>query len=297
MKKHGWPLLFVAPFIVAYGLFNMLPLLFGFYISLTEWNGFGDMKYIGLQNYSRLLSQDISFFKSVWNSFVIMFEAMIPIQVVGLFLALLLNYGVLAFGRRFFRNAIFLPYLTTPVAIGLIFASIFDTSSGVANYVLMKLGILSDNVDWLHTVWLAKPIVAFVMFWKYIGYVTLIYLAGLQGIPKDIFEAAQVDGASTRVALYKIVVPMLRPIIKFQVTLGIIGTLRTFDEPIMLFGDLNGGMEKAAQTMNVKFIQTVFQLGQYGYGSALGYAIFVIILIVSLIYFFTFSDSNTRAAR
>ena len=126
MKKHiSWPFIFIAPFFIIYGIFNLFPILFSFYISLTKWKGYGPMEFIGLNNYIALLG-DKAFYRSVINSVVIVVEAMIPIQTLGLILALLINYGIVRIGKGYIRNTMFLPYITAPVAIGLIFATLFE---------------------------------------------------------------------------------------------------------------------------------------------------------------------------
>ena len=283
-RKISWPFVFIAPFFIIYGIFNLFPILFSFYISLTKWQGFGPMEFIGLDNYIALL-QDKAFYRSVLNSFVIVLEAMIPIQLLGLILALLINYGIVRIGKSYIRNAMFLPYITAPVAIGLIFATLFDQNFGAVNIFLKNIGLIEENIDWLHTAALSKPLVALVTIWRYVGYTAVIYLAGLQSISKDVYEAAKVDGASTLKAIIHVILPLLKPILIFQVTNGIIGCLRIFEEPFMLFGDYKGGVDSAAQTMNMKFLDTAFKAGQSGYGAATGYLMFVIIMIFTMIFF------------
>jgi ABC-type sugar transport system permease subunit len=286
---NKWPYVFIAPFFIIYALFNLFPMLFSFYISMTQWIGYGPMHFMGLSNY-RIVFTDPSFYRSVWNSIVIVIEGMIPMQALGLILALALNYGFVHFGKNYVRNAFFVPYVTAPVAIGLIFAAIFDQNFGVINKFLAGAGLIRGNIDWLHTAILSKPLVAFVSLWRYLGYIAVIYLAGLQAIPAEIYEAARVDGARAPTAMIRIIIPMLKPTIVFQVTLGIIGCLRIFEEPLMLFGQgdgfsYSGGVNHSAQTMNMKYLQVAFQSGQSGYGAAVGYAMFMIILVFTMIYF------------
>lgn len=283
-RKISWPVIFIAPFFIVYGIFNLFPILFSFYISLTRWRGFGPMEFIGLDNYVALL-QDEAFYRSVGNSFVIVLEAMIPIQLLGLFLALLINYGIVKLGKSYIRNAMFLPYITAPIAIGLIFATLFDQNFGAINIFLKSTGLIKENIDWLHTAALSKPLVALVTVWRYVGYTAVIYLAGLQSISKEVYEAAKVDGASTMKAIIHVIIPLLKPILIFQFTNGIIGCLRIFEEPFMLFGDYKGGVDSAAQTMNMKFLDTAFKAGQSGYGAATGYLMFIIIMMFTVIYF------------
>ncbi|MFR1374373.1 MAG: carbohydrate ABC transporter permease [Eisenbergiella massiliensis] len=242
------------------------------------------MEFIGFRNYSSLL-RDTAFYHSLFNSLILVLEAMIPIQILGLIVALLLNYGFIKWGNTYVRNAMFLPYVTAPIAIGIIFSTMLDKNFGIINVMLRDLGIISKNIDWLHNPAISKPLVAFITNWRYIGYVAVIYLSGLQGISSEIYDAAKVDGASAPKAILYVILPIMKPIIVFQTTIGIIGCLKIFEEPLMLFGDYKGGVGNAAQTMNMKFLDTAFISGQSGYGAATGYAMFVVILIFSFLYF------------
>ena len=283
-RKISWPIIFILPFFITYFIFNLFPILFSFYISLTKWKGFGPMEFIGFRNYASLL-KDTAFYRSLLNSIILVLEAMIPIQTLGLIVALLLNYGFIKWGNSYVRNAMFLPYVTAPIAIGIIFSTMLDQNFGIVNVMLRQWGIISSNIDWLHNSAIAKPLVAFITNWRYIGYVAIIYLSGLQGISSEIYDAAKVDGASPPKAIIYVILPIMKPIIVFQTTIGIIGCLKIFEEPLMLFGDYKGGVGNAAQTMNMKFLDTAFVSGQSGYGAATGYAMFVVILIFSFLYF------------
>jgi ABC-type sugar transport system permease subunit len=128
-------------------------------------------------------------------------------------------------------------------------------------------------------------LVAFTANWRWIGYTAVIYLAGLQSVSLELYDAARVDGATRFNAIVHIVIPLLRPIIVFQVTNGMIGCLKIFEEPYMMFGNYKGGVDNAAQTMNMKYLDTAFGSQQPSYGAAMGYAMFVVILIFTLLYF------------
>ncbi|HUX52188.1 MAG TPA: sugar ABC transporter permease [Spirochaetia bacterium] len=284
-RKISWPLIFIAPFFIVYIVFNLIPIISGVYISLTSWRGFGALKYVGVDNYIRLFSRDPTFLNAILNSVIIMLEGMIPLQVFSLVFASVLNQKLILGGKSFIRNAFFLPYITTPVAIGLIFSVLLDQHTGIANFVLMKIGILGSQFDWLHTASVAKPLVAVMIFWRYFGYVTLFYLAGLQTINKQIYDAATVDGSGRVRTFVSITLPLMQPVIMFQVVMGILGTLRTFEEPLMLFNSYEGGINHAAQTMNMKYFQTAFQQSQFGYGASMGYVMFLMIGAFTLLYF------------
>lgn len=284
IHKVNWPLIFLLPFFITYLLFNLFPILFSFYISLTKWKGFGPMEFIGLRNYAALF-RDQAFFRSLGNSLILVLEAMIPIQFFGLLLGLLLNYGFVRLGKSYIRNTMFLPYVTAPIAIGIIFSTMLDQNFGLVNTLLKQFSLISSNIDWLHNPYIAKPLTAFITTWRYTGYVAVIYLSGLQGISPELYDAAKVDGATAVKAMIHVIIPMMRPVLIFQTTIGIIGCLRIFEEPYMLYGDYKGGVANAAQTMNMKFLDTAFVSGQSGYGAATGYAMFIVILLFSMLYF------------
>ena len=182
--------------------------MFSFYISLTKWKGFGPMEFIVFRNYASLLN-DTAFYRSLLNSIILVLEAMIPIQTLGLIVALLLNYGFIKWGNSYVRNAMFLPYVTDHIAIGIIFSTKLDQNFGIVNVMLRQWGIISSNIDWLHNSAIAKPLVAFITNWRYIGYVAIIYLSGLQGISSEIYGAAKVDGASSPKAIIYVILPIM----------------------------------------------------------------------------------------
>ena len=122
-RKTNWPVIFILPFFATYLIFNLFPILFSFYISLTKWKGFGPMEFTGFRNYASLL-RDTAFYRSLLNSLILVLEAMIPIQTLGLIVALLLNYGFIKWGNTYVRNAMLLPYVTAPIAIGIILSLI-----------------------------------------------------------------------------------------------------------------------------------------------------------------------------
>ena len=285
MKTNRWALFFLGSFFIFFALFNLYPFIYGIFLSFHSWDGISAMKYVGFSNYLRIFTQDAAFWKSVMNSAIIMLEILIPVQITAVAVACILNYGMVKRGRSLIRNIYFIPYMITPVAIGLIFANIFDQQYGVLNRALSAIGI-PCSVDWLRDPGLSKPLVAFTNFWRHFGYVSFIYLAGMQSVPRDLHKAAKVDGATDFQSMTHVILPSIMPIIKFQVTLGIMGGLKLFEEPVMLFGGYAGGTANAAQTMSMRYIDASFNLLQYGYGAAMGYVIFLIIAAASFSYFF-----------
>lgn len=281
-----WPAIFIAPYFIFYFLFFVYPTIYSFFISLTDWDtvaGVANRKFVGLENYIRIFTKDKLFFKSLFNTFSFMI-IYIPILILGgIGLAVLLYR--LTKTRRLFQTINVLPYITTPVAIGMIFSFLFDWSTGIVNHVLIKTGIIEEGINWLGAPFTARLVVIFLIVWKNLGYYLLIYLAALSTVPEDIQEAAMVDGANKWQTFWKITFPFLRPITVFLILTSIISGFQLFDEPYLLFSTANaplGGPGRACMTAMMYFFDSTFKSStKLGYGAAVSYTIFVVILIVS----------------
>lgn len=288
-KKSGvrvWPYLFSLPFIACYLIFHFYPILYSFYLSLHDWNGIGDKTFVGMRNYVTLLTKDPLFFKSLFNTIVIMLMSTPFMILLGMVVAHLIFD--LTRGRVFFQTVNFLPYITTPVAIGFIFSFMFDWQTGILNMLLIKIGWLKEGVYWLQDPWMSRMIIAIMIIWRNLGYFMAIYLAGMTAIPQDIYEAARVDGSSSFHTFVKITLPLLRNITVFLIVTSVIGGLQLFDEPKLLYGGWSasqvGGPDNAALTVIWKFVNDSFVTGtRFGYGSAIAYTLFVIIAIFSVL--------------
>lgn len=279
------PYLFLAPFFLIFFIFNLFPVLFSLFVSFTSWDGVNKVSFVGLKNFIRLFGSDIIFYKSLFNVFLLMIIA-IPLQLgTGLFLAVALK-DYFNRTRGTFQLINFLPNITTPVAIGILFQILFDWQYGTINLLLKQLGILSDPVNWLGIPWNARFVVILMLWWKYYGYFMVIILAGLSTIPETLYEAAKIDGARWRDTFFRITIPMLRPILTFLVTMSIIGGFQMFDEPQVLFQGAAmplGGPDAAALTVVMNFYDTAFQRFNFGYGASIAYGLFIIIFIFSTI--------------
>ncbi len=281
-----WPVIFLAPYFICYFLFFIYPTIYSFIVSLTDWDsiaGAANRNFIGLTNYIKIFTKDKLFFKSLGNTFLFM-VIYIPILIFGgLALAALLYK--LKKTSRLFQTINVLPYITTPVAIGIIFSFIFDWSTGLVNVILMKSGLIREGINWLGNSDTARLVVIFLIVWKNLGYYLLIYLAALSTVPEDITEAAMVDGANRWQVFWKITIPYLRPITTFLILTSIISGFQLFDEPYLLFSNINsvfGGPDRSCLTAMMYFFDQTFKSStKMGYGAAISYALFVIILIVS----------------
>lgn len=260
---------------------TLYPILYTFKLSFMSWDGFGEQQFIGLANYQRLL-QDQMFIKSIGNTIFIALLAMIPQMVFGLVLAFLLNQKKLR-GSNFFKTVFYFPNLVTAVSLGVLFSLLFDWKAGSVNQVLMTLHIIKDPINWKGSPLLSQLIVALVLFWQYFGYYTIIFTAGIRGIPYELFEAAEVDGASKVQTFFKIVLPLMRPIMTFAFVTSIIGGLQIFDLPYT-FGGAMGGTKASLLTMVMYMYNIAFTNLDYGYGAAISYGLFVIIIVFSIIF-------------
>jgi len=283
-----WPYIYIAPFFISYFLFFIFPTLYSLFISFTDWDslvGEAGRKIVGFGNYIRLFTKDKLFFKAMGNTFLFMI-IYIPILILGGLVLAVLLYK-LKKGNRFFQTVNILPYITTPVAIGVIFATLFDTTTGIVNKAFLTLGLISENVNWLGNPVTARMVVILMIVWKNLGYYLLIYLAGLSTIPEEISEAAKVDGANAWQSFWKITVPYLRPMTVFLVLTSIISGFQLYDEPYLLYSSQNsamGGPGRSCMTAIMYFYDQTFKSStKLGYGAAVSYGLFLIIMIVSLI--------------
>ncbi|KZE88426.1 carbohydrate ABC transporter permease [Microbacterium sp. TNHR37B] len=284
---------YVAPFFVIFFVFGLFPLLFTFYVALFDWNPIGEQTFVGLANFERLL-QDPRFWNAFVNTFGIFLLSTIPQLALALLLAHLLNHATLKLAN-FFRMALLVPYITSVAATAIVFGQIFDKNFGLVNWFLELIG--QDPVNFLASQTGSWTVISAMVFWRWFGYNTLLYLAGLQAIPREIYEAAAVDGASGWQQFIHLTIPSLRPIIIFTVIMSTIGGLQIFTEPLLVAPEtgLTCGAARQCQTLALFLYEQGFGQFEFGYGSAIGVALFVIVVIAALINFFL--STRTRGDR
>lgn len=290
-KHSKWPYVFSIPFLSAYSIFMIFPMIYSFYLSLFDWNGITEKTFIGLKNYIRLFTSDTLFLKSLSNTLIIMGISLPVTLALGLVVAYFLFQ--ITKGRRFFQVVNFLPYITTPVAIGFVFSYIFDWNSGILNGLLTHFGILDSNYFWLQNPWSARLIVAIMIIWRNFGYCMMIYLSGMTAISPDIYEASSIDGATKSQTFFRITIPLLKNITVFLLITSLIGGFQMFDEPVQLYSGWSsasknvGGPEYSVLTVIWKFYDDAFGSNtRLGYGAAITYVLFIIIGICSLFSFY-----------
>ncbi|MBT2570007.1 sugar ABC transporter permease [Planococcus sp. ISL-110] len=271
--------LYIAPFFIIFGVIGLYPAIFSFYLAFQKWNGLGDMSFVGLDNF-RIVLEDPLFWKSLYNTIIIGLIGTAPQIVIGIILAILLNVAFLRF-RSFFRVTIFMPYITSMVAVALIFSVLFsDHESSLANYVLGLFGV--DPVSWGTSEWGTKIAISIMVFWRWVGYNTIIYLAGIQSISNDVYEAATIDGANKIQQAIYITLPLLKPFIILTVFFSTVGALQLFSEPTVFLGAAAFTRDEA-MTVVMYLYRDAFRLQSFGTASATAIILLVIIVIFAAI--------------
>ncbi|WP_434743387.1 carbohydrate ABC transporter permease [Micromonospora sp. SH-82] len=277
------PYLYIAPFFIVFGAFGLYPMLRTAWMSLHDWDMVGDQTFIGLDNYTRLISDDY-FWNALVNTFGIFALSTIPQLLLALFLANLLNRTLLR-AKTFFRMAIFIPNVVSVAAVAIVFGMLFQRDFGMFNWLLSFVGV--SPVDWDAGRLSSWTAIASMVNWRWTGYNTLILLAGMQAIPKDLYEAAALDGASQWRQFWQITLPMLKPTFIFVVILSTIGGMQLFTEPLLFAnGVILGGDQREFQTLAMYMYEMgITNLNTAGYGAAVAWAMFLIIVLMSLLNF------------
>jgi len=274
--RHRWPLAFIAPFFILFAVFFLYPILFSFWLGLHDTRGLGRSEFVGLGNFE-LLMRDPLFWGSMGNA-TILFLIYVPVMtVLAVVLAAVLDSGFLRL-QGLWRALIFLPHITSMVAAGYTFRLLLERDGGYVNTALAWLQL--SPIPWLDDEWWARISLGLLMIWAWLGYNTVIMLAGLQTIPRELVEAAKVDGAGRFQAFTRITVPLLKPVIVFAVTLSIIGTFAMFAEPFVL---TRGGPARATETPVMQIFSTTFEELKYGYAAAMAFVYFAVVVVVTIL--------------
>ncbi|MGY4691547.1 carbohydrate ABC transporter permease [Salibacterium sp. K-3] len=269
--------LYISPFFIIFAIIGLYPALFSLYLAFQSWDGFSPMTFAGLHNFEIVLTDPL-FWKSVYNTIVIGVMGTAPQIIVGIILAFLLNLAMLRF-KHFFRVTIFMPYITSLVAVALIFSVFFSSNeTALANYVLGLFGM--DPVNWKTSEWGTKIAISLMVFWRWVGYNTIIYLAGLQSIPNELYEAATIDGASKPQQLRFITVPLLKPFIILTVFFSTVGALQLFAEPTVFLGS-NAFSRDEAMTVVMYLYRDAFNLQSFGTASATAVILLILIIVMA----------------
>ncbi len=276
------PYIYISPFFILFAVLGLFPLAYTFWVSLHNWNLIGGQgAFVGFDNYTHVVGQEF-FWRGMRNTFSIFILSGVTQTLAALALAAVLNQNIRA--KTFWRMGVLLPFVIAPVAVGVIFSKMFADQSGLINGVLSWFGI--DAVKWHAGVLESHVAIATMVNFRWTGYVTLIFLAAMQAIPSELYEAALLDGANRFRQFVSITIPMLRPTIIFVVITATIGGLQIFDEPRVFDQSGLGGSDRQWMTVTMY----IYELGwgsqkSFGRAAAVSWILFLIIILVGVINF------------
>lgn len=275
------PYLYISPFFILFAVTGLFPLVYTAWVSLHNWNLIGGQgKFTGLENYAFVVSQPY-FWNAVGNTFSIFVLSSVPQVVIALVIAAVLDANLRA--RTFWRMGVLVPFVVAPVAVGLIFNNLFADQFGLINEMLKAGGL--EPVRW-HSDSLASHLaIATMVNFRWTGYNALIFLAAMQAIPRDVFEAATIDGAGRLRQFFSVTVPMLRPTVIFVVITSTIGGLQIFDEPRVFDQSGLGGADRQWQTLTMYIWELGWGQRNFGRASAVAWLLFLIIVLIALLNF------------
>lgn len=271
---------FVTPWIVGFFLLTLGPILASLYYSFTDYNIIDPPVWIGIKNYSRLLLEDDLFWHSLKRTFYFASLALPLGLMVGLFLAILLNQEIP--GVNLWRTVYFLPSVVAGVAVALLWVRIFNPRVGIINPMLVKIGI-ANPPGWLSDPQWAIPSLVIMSLWG-VGGSMIIYLAGLQGIPTSLYEAAKIDGAGTLSRFRHVTLPLMTPVIFYNLVMGLIGSFQYFTEVYVATSGVGGPM-RSTLVYNLYLYQNAFKYFDMGYASAMAWILLLITLGATLLVF------------
>lgn len=287
LRRHQtkWAFLFLAPALSLFGLTVFYPMARALQYSLHTWPLGGAKEYVGLQNYERLLTADEGFRQSIEVTLYFTVMSVLPTILLALLVAVLLNDARLRF-RSFFRTVYFVPVVTSLVAVGYVWRALLEPSFGLVNTALGWIGISGPG-------WLASPDwaldgIVLMTIWRDLGFYMVIFLAGLQAIPRDVMDAARIDGAGPWQRFRGVTLPLLNPSIVLAAVIGVINGLQLFTQVYVMTGSaqqLPGGPLGSTRSVVLYVVEQTFRPLEMGYGSAAAFLLFVLIMIVTLIQF------------
>ena len=278
-QEWGSAYVLIAPAIAALAIFLVIPILASFALVFAHYDLLTPPRWAGLENLQQLLG-DRRLRTVYWNSLQIVVGATFLNQVLGLLLAMGVNRAMPAFLRYLLRTALFFPVLTTTASLALVWRFILSQDRGVLNYILQQLGLAP--LPWLTDPHLALVSVILYDVWKSCGYLMVLYLAGLQGIPDELYEAAKVDGANRLQLVRHITLPLITPTAFFATVISIIGAFQIFDNAFVLTG---GGPGDATRTIAMYIYEVAFKRYDMGYASAVALTLFGVLVLLTLLQF------------
>lgn len=282
IKKYFTGYLFISPWLLGFIFLTLGPILYSVYLSFTSATLLSPPRWIGIENYQRMFTEDPLFTKSLWNTIYYVLIAVPSGVILSLLIALLLHEKLR--GMSIFRTIYFLPSVTNMVAVSVLWLWVFNPEFGLLNMLLMKIGI--SGPLWLQSEVWAKPSLVIMSLWG-VGGGVIIFLAALQGVPKELYEAAEIDNANSLRKFFHITVPMITPAIFFSLIMSFIGSFQVFTQAFVMTGSAQPGSEGGPNNATLFFVlylyKKAFQEFKMGYASALAWILFIIIFVCTLI--------------
>ncbi|WP_199277118.1 carbohydrate ABC transporter permease [Arthrobacter sp. CAN_A2] len=272
------PYLYISPFFLLFAVTGLFPLLYTAWVSLHDWNLIGGQgAFTGLENFQFVLAQPF-FWNAVGNTFSIFLLSSVPQVVLAIAIAAVLDANLRA--RTFWRMGVLVPFVVAPVAVGLIFNNLFADQAGLVNELLTGMGL--DPVRWHSDSLASHAAIATMVNFRWTGYNALIFLAAMQAVPRDVYEAATIDGAGRLRQFFSVTVPMLRPTIIFVVITATIGGLQIFDEARVFDQAGLGGADRQWQTLTMYIWELGWGQRNFGRASAVAWLLFLIIVVIAM---------------
>jgi cellobiose transport system permease protein len=267
MRKNGAFYASISPFFVVFLVFSIFPVAFSFYLGMSRWDGFSDPQFVGVENYVRALADPV-FQKAIWNTMALVLAVLVNDYVIG--------------GKTYFRLVFLLPLLVAPAIAAIILRVLFTSNGGVVNMLVGAAQGEPSYFNWLASEFWIKPLVVLLVIWRWTGWHMVIFLAGLQSIPRDIYEAARLEGVSRWAIFSRITLPLLMPSIAFSIVMATLGGLQMFDEPFVLTQG-QGGTNDSTTTLGMYLYATAFQQFDFGLGAAVSWYIFAAVVGFTLL--------------
>ena len=271
--KYFW--FFIVPWVIGFLAFTLIPMVYSFVISFTNWNGHSAIEFKGITNYINIFTKDKTFWLALKNTFVYIIVSVPLNTAFSILLAVLLNRDLP--GSKVFRGIFYLPTICTGVAMYITWTYLFNGTNGYFNVLLNRIGL--EGTNWLGNTSTAMGSIIFMEMFN-IGTAMTIVLAGLQDVPRDFYEAANLDGATAVQKFFKITFPMVSPVVFFNVLMAIIKGLQIFTQPYVM---TQGGPAQSTYVYGLYLYNTAFSYGKFGYASSLAWVLFVIIIIITMV--------------
>ncbi len=279
------PYIFISPFFILFLIFGLYPLFYSAYISFFDLRLAGNRGFVGLDNFTRLFTVDEFFTKALVNTVILLVFGSLLQHFIAIPLAILVN-NPRTRGRNIIRALFFAPYITSSVAAVIIFGMVFDHNFGFLNWLLETLFGIEGGFRWLTRGGPIKAAISIMLNWRFVGFNMVLYIAGLQAIPHELYEAAEIDGCSNAQKHRYVTLPLLLPVIFFAVSLSLIGGFQLFEEPFVLLGGTFtafGGPGQGGLTAAYYIMWLGFGTGRLGRGSAVAWVLFLIIIVFTLL--------------